>query len=97
MRAVLGEALVTKDAVGARRELESALALSEKLGLRSVSANAHALLAAALIQSGDKAAGARHLAQARQVVDAIRTEARTDDLLKRDDIRRIVADGWTGS
>ena len=90
----LGEALLSaRDAAGAVRELEAALTLSEKLGLRSVTANAHYLLSAALIQKGDKAAAARHLKQAQEVVQAIRNEAQTDDLLARDDIRRIVSAG----
>ena len=84
----LGEALLsTKDHAGARSELESALTLTEKLNMRPLSVTAHYLLGTALAQSGDKPAAARHLTQARQLIDAIRTDARTDDLLKRDDFR----------
>lgn len=88
----LGEALLASgDAAGARRELEAALALSDKQGLRSISANIHYQLASALERSGQASAGARHLADARQIVDSMRQESRTDDLLARDDLRRIVA------
>ena len=91
-RMYLGEALLsTGDAAGARRELESSLALSDKQGLRSISANLHFLLASALDRTGQAAQGAKHLADARQIVEALRQESRTDDLLARDDLRRIVA------
>ena len=91
-RLYLAEALLAAgDTAGARRELESALALSEKLGLRSISANLHFLLASTLDRMGQAAAGAKHLANARQIVEGLRQESRTDDLLARDDLRRIVA------
>jgi len=91
-RMYLGEALLlTGDTAGARRELESALALSDKQGLRSISANLHFLLASAFERLGQAAVGAKHLADARQIVEALRQESRTDDLLARDDLRRIVA------
>ncbi len=94
----LGEALlVGGDSSGARRELEAALTLSERLGLRSVSANAHYLLAMASSQIGDKRASGRHLTEARQIVDAIRKEAGTDDLLNREDLKRIVSAARTSS
>jgi tetratricopeptide (TPR) repeat protein len=88
----LGEALlVTGDLAGARRELEAALSLSERLGLVSVAANAHFLLATTLTQDGNASGAARHLAEARKLVDGMQKEARTDDILGRDDLRRIVA------
>jgi len=90
IRLYLGEALLASgDTAGARRELESALALSDKLGLRSISANLHFQLASTLGRMGQAAAGARHLADARQIVETLRQESRSDDLLARDDLRRI--------
>ena len=97
-RLYLGEALLASgDTAGARRELESALGLSEKLGLRALSANVHYLLATALAKLGDAPAAGRHLADARQIVDTLRQESRSDDLLGRADLRRIVAAARTTS
>ncbi len=88
----LGEALLAAgDLPGARRELESALALSDKQGLRSISANLHYLLASTLERMGQASAGTKHLSDARQIIEAMRQESRTDDLLARDDLRRILA------
>ena len=88
----LGEALlVSSDLAGARRQLESSLSLGEKLGLRPVVAQAHYLLGQTLRQSKDSAGAARHQDQARQIVDAMRKEAGTDDLLKRAELRRVLA------
>jgi tetratricopeptide (TPR) repeat protein len=88
----LGEAfLATKDLAGARRELEAALGLSEKLTLVPLAANAHYWLGTILNQSGDSAGATRHFLEARKLVDAMHKEARTDDLLARDDLRRILS------
>jgi tetratricopeptide (TPR) repeat protein len=91
-RLYVGQALLaTGDAAGARKELESALGLSEKLGLQSITANMHFELATAAGKLGDAAAAGRHLAAARQILDTLRQESRTDDLLGRADLRRIAA------
>jgi tetratricopeptide (TPR) repeat protein len=89
----LGDALLaTKDFASARRELESALDLNKKLGRRTLVARAHHLLGLTLRQAGDSAGAARHLNEARQIVESLRKEARTDDLLTREDLGRILKD-----
>lgn len=89
----LGEALV-----GARRfrearpELERALAKSEKLGLRALLARGHYLLASALRSAGSAPDASRHLAEARRILEEIRKEAKTDEVVKRSDLAPILAE-----
>ena len=88
----LGEALLaTKDYAAARQQLETAIGLADKLTLVPVATTAHYLLGMALTQSGDKAGAGRHFTEARTLLETMRKEARTDDLLKRDDLQRIAA------
>jgi tetratricopeptide (TPR) repeat protein len=90
----LGEALVgAKRYPQARQELERALAKSEKLGLRALLARSHYLLASALRSAGNAADASRHLAEARRIVEEIRKEAKTDDVVKRADLAPILAEG----
>jgi tetratricopeptide (TPR) repeat protein/tRNA A-37 threonylcarbamoyl transferase component Bud32 len=89
----LGEALVgAKRYREARQELERALAKSEKLGLRALLARSHSLLASALRSEGNAADASRHLGEARRILEEIRKEARTDDVVKRSDLSPILAD-----
>jgi tetratricopeptide (TPR) repeat protein len=89
----LGEALVlAKRYTEARQELERALAKSEKLGLRTLLARSHFLLASALRSTGNAADAARHLGEARRILEEIRKEAGTDDVVKRVDLSPILAD-----
>jgi tetratricopeptide (TPR) repeat protein len=86
----LGEALLlTQNLADARTQLESAAAAADALGLRAVAARSHYVLARVLENGGDVTAAERHLGQARQIVNVLRQEARTDDLLIRDDLRPI--------
>ena len=90
----LGEALIeTKRYREARQELERALAKGEKLGLRALLARSHYLLASALRSTGNAADASRHLAEARRLLEEIRKEAKTDDVVKRADLAPILAEG----
>ena len=81
--------LATKDYGGARRELENAAAASEKLGLRVLLAQSRYFLATALRQTGREADASRHATEASKVLEEIRKESGSDDVLKRADIGRI--------
>ncbi len=96
----LAEALVnTKDYSHARQELERSLEKSEKLGLRMLMAKAHYLLATTLRITGNRAEASRHYGEARRILDEIRKEARSDDVLKRGDLSPIYAESvrWSQS
>jgi serine/threonine protein kinase/tetratricopeptide (TPR) repeat protein len=89
----LGQALVeTKRYAQAQQELERALAKSERLGLRALLARSHYLLASALRSTGNAADASRHLGEARRLLEEIRKEAKTDDVVKRFDLKPILAD-----
>ncbi len=89
---LLGQALIeTKRYPQARQELERALAKSEKLGLQALLARSHYLLASALRSTGAAAEASRHLAEARRVLEEIRKEAKSDDVVKRADLAPILA------
>jgi eukaryotic-like serine/threonine-protein kinase len=75
----------------ARRELENALSQAEKLGARMLMAQAHHFLAAVSRDSGSEAEGRQHAEEARRVLEAIRRDAH-DDLLKRADVKMLLAD-----
>jgi tetratricopeptide (TPR) repeat protein len=86
----LGEALLASGNVtAARAELQAALNRADTLGVRPLTARSHYLLASVFKRIGDQAAATRHVEQAGQIVEALRKEARTDDLLARDDLRPI--------
>jgi tetratricopeptide (TPR) repeat protein len=85
--AYLGEALIgRKDYARAAQVLETALAKSEKLGLRALLARNHYLLGRALLETGRGADASRHFSEARRIAEEIRTEAKTDDIKRRDDL-----------
>ena len=89
---LLGQALIEmKRYPQARQELERALAKCEKLGLRALLARSHYLLASALRSTGSAADASRHLEEARRILDEIRKEAKTDDVVKRADLAPILA------
>jgi len=73
----------------ARKELESALIRSQKLGLRVLLAQTHYLLARDLELSGKAADAPEHYQQARQILDEIKSEAKTDSIVKRSDLSPI--------
>ena len=63
---------------------------AERLGARALLADAHHLLARILSADGNQAEARRHAETARQLVDAIRKDARSDDVLRRPDLKRIL-------
>jgi eukaryotic-like serine/threonine-protein kinase len=73
----------------ARKELESALDKSEKLGLRALLAQSHYLLARDLELSGKAGDAPDHYSQARKILDEIKNEAKTDSIVKRSDLSPI--------
>jgi tetratricopeptide (TPR) repeat protein len=81
--------LAARDLSGARRELESALRKGEGLGLRTVLAEVHYLLAHTLNAAGDSAAATRHAGHARRLLDEILAEAGAPALANRADLKRI--------
>jgi len=86
----LAEALIqSKDYARARQQLEDSLRASEKLGLQTLLAKTHYLLAEALRLSGNQAEASHHYAEAHRILDDIRKEARSDDVLKRSDLATI--------
>lgn len=88
----LGEALTNaKSYPLAQRELEGAVTRSEKLGLRALLAQSHFLLGRALELSGHAADAAPHYAQARQIAESIREEAKADGIVGRSDLGPIFA------
>jgi tetratricopeptide (TPR) repeat protein len=86
----LGAALIgAKDLRQARTELESAVTKSDSLGARAVLARSHYFLGEALRLAGDAPGAASHYTKARQVLDEMKTEARSDGLLARYDLKPI--------
>jgi tetratricopeptide (TPR) repeat protein len=86
----LGGALLNaKNPAGARAELESALARNERLGGRALIARCHHLLAAALRASGDTQAADAHTRQARQLLEEIEKESRSDRITARHDLAAL--------
>ena len=86
----LGEALIgMKSYEPARKELESAISRSEKLGARGLLAQSHYLLARDLELSGKAAEAQDHFRQAREIADDIQKETHADTILKRSDLGPI--------
>jgi serine/threonine protein kinase/Tfp pilus assembly protein PilF len=75
----------------ARKELESALSRSEKLGLKALLAESHYLLARDLELAGKAADAPEHYKRARKILDEIQKDAKTDSIVKRSDFRPIYA------
>jgi hypothetical protein len=59
------------------------------LGLKGLLARSHYLLAIALRSARNEPDAVRHHAEARRVLDEMRKEAGSDDLLKRADLAAI--------
>jgi Tfp pilus assembly protein PilF len=80
------------DDLHARQELERALLQAEKLGLKSLSAKAHYLLATAMRKSSNQAEAQQHYRSAVQLLDAMRKEAGAEKILRRSDFKNIYDD-----
>jgi serine/threonine protein kinase/tetratricopeptide (TPR) repeat protein len=89
----LGEALVNnRDYSRARRELEPALGKAEKLGLRTLLAKDHYLLATALRATGNGTEATPHYREALRSLDEIRKEAGAERVIERADLKAIYAE-----
>jgi len=86
----LAEALVNaKDYSGARRELEPALTKAEKLGLRTLLAEDHYLLATAFRATGNGTEATSHYREALRLLDEMRKEAGAEKVIERADLKPI--------
>src|SRR6266850_544128 len=88
----LAEALLSAHQYpAARKQLETSLRTSEKLGLQALLARSHYLLARTLelAGSGGAADAAQHYAKAKRIVETIHQESGSDGILKREDLRSI--------
>jgi eukaryotic-like serine/threonine-protein kinase len=86
----LAQALLdSKDYSRARQQLEDSLRVSEKLGLQALLAKSHYFLAEALRLGGSQTEASHHYAEARRILDDIRKEAHSDEVLKRNDLATI--------
>jgi len=89
----LVEALVnTRDYSRARQELDRAVAKTERLGLPTLSAKGHYLLATELRLTGRGAEAAGHYREALRLLEDIRKEAGADNVLQRADLNPIYTD-----
>ncbi len=89
----LAEALVgSKNYAGARQELERSLRNSDRLGLEVLVAKSQYLLGEALRLGGNETEASRHYAEARRILDEVRKEAGSDNVLKRSDLAAIYQD-----
>jgi eukaryotic-like serine/threonine-protein kinase len=86
----LSQALInTKDYARAREQLNSALAQSEKLGLRLETARIHYFLGEILRLAGNASEAAEQYQIAHAMLDDIRKEAGAEHLLDRSDLRDL--------
>lgn len=74
----------------ARELLESAAGQADQLGARALVAQAHHLLGLICTATGQTEEARHHAPTARQVVDAIRKDARDDQILQRSDLKPIL-------
>jgi serine/threonine protein kinase/tetratricopeptide (TPR) repeat protein len=89
----LAEALVNaRDYSRARQELERAVAKTEKLGLRTLSAQGHYLLATILRLTGNGGDAAGHYRETLRLLEDIRKEAGASNVLQRSDLNSIYSD-----
>ena len=96
---VLAQALINnKDYARARRELDSSLRNSEKLGLQASLAKSHFLMGEALRLSGNQTDAVLHYSEAHRILGDIHKEAHTDDVMKRSDLAAIYQESakWEG-
>jgi tetratricopeptide (TPR) repeat protein len=88
----LAEALMNiRQYPAAKKELETALATSEKLGLQVLQARSQYLLGRTLEVSGSAAEAAPHFAAAKRQLEAIRQESGGDAIVRRQDLAPISA------
>jgi tetratricopeptide (TPR) repeat protein len=88
----LGEALLNaRQYPAAKKELETALSTSEKLGLQVLQARSQYLLGRTLELSGRTADAAPHYAAAKRILDSIRQESGSAAIFKRQDLSAISA------
>jgi tetratricopeptide (TPR) repeat protein len=88
----LGDALLNmRQYPSARKELETALAASEKLDLQVLQARSQYLLGRTLELSGSAAEASPHFTAAKRIMGGIRLESGSANILKRQDLRAIVA------
>ena len=88
----LGDALIAaKRPEDARAALDESLAIAERLGSIALLARVHHLIAESLRLSGRQADAASHDAKARQFVEELRKDARTDAILARRDLRDLAS------
>ncbi len=90
-RLTMAEALLnSRQYAAAKKEIDTALRTSEKLGLQALLARSHYLLARTLEVSGSgNADAASNYADARRILDSIRQESGSDSILKREDFVSI--------
>jgi tetratricopeptide (TPR) repeat protein len=96
----LAAALIkTKHFSQVRQELERALGNAEKLGLQTLLAKDHYLLASALRLSGNEGEASGHYREALRILGEIRKEAGSDQLMERADLKSIYSDSnrWAGA
>jgi serine/threonine protein kinase/tetratricopeptide (TPR) repeat protein len=74
----------------ARQVLESAADQADRLGARALVAQAHHLLGLICTATGQTDEARRHTLTARQMLDAIRKDARDDQILQRSDLKPIL-------
>ena len=90
-RLTMAEALLnSRQYAAAKKEIDTALRTSEKLGLQALLARSHYLLARTLEVSGSgNTEAASNYADARRILDSIRQESGSDSILKREDFISI--------
>ena len=87
----LAEALLnTHQYVAAKKELDTSLKTSEKLGLQALLARSHYLMGRTLeLSGGGSAEAAPHFAAAKRILETIHKESGSDGILKRHDLSAI--------
>src|SRR5437016_6100685 len=73
----------------AKKELDTALATSERLGMQVLQARSQYLLGRTIELSGSAAEGAPHFSAAKRILDGVRQESGSDAILKRKDLAAI--------
>jgi hypothetical protein len=74
----------------ARAALDAALTEANRLGAKSLLAQAHYLTSLTEAADGKQDKSRRHLESARQLLEAIREDSRSDDVLRRSDLKPIL-------
>jgi hypothetical protein len=81
-----------KDYTHARQQLESALGVSEKLGLRLETARIHYFLGDSIRLGGNASEATRQYQSARSILDELAKDPGAEHLLDRFDLRTIDAE-----